>query len=78
MVKKATDPAIVRSIHVLGAILADLVEVTVEAEAIARKDDQNAAILLLDRIEPRLQAAGRPEWRNPRALSAVLARELVR
>lgn len=57
MVKKATDPAIVRSIHVLGAILADLVEVTVEAEAIARKDDQNAAILLLDRIEPRLQAA---------------------
>jgi hypothetical protein len=57
MAKRDADPAIVRSIHVLGSILGDLVEIAVEAEAIARKGDQNASISLLERIEPRLQAA---------------------
>jgi hypothetical protein len=57
MAERDVDPAIVRSIQVLGTILGDLVEVAVEAEAIARKGDQNASICLLERIEPRLQAA---------------------
>ena len=41
----------------LGNILGDLVEIAVEAEAIAHKGDQDASISLLERIEPQLQAA---------------------
>lgn len=55
--KRDADPAIVRSVHVLGIIFGDLVEIATEAEAIARNGDQNASISLLERIEPRLQAA---------------------
>jgi hypothetical protein len=40
MAKRVADPVILRSIHVLSAILGDFVEIAVEAEAIARRGDQ--------------------------------------
>jgi hypothetical protein len=51
------DPAVVKSLHVLGTVLGDLVEAVTEAEALAARGDQYASIALLEPIELRLQDA---------------------
>jgi len=51
------DPAIARSLHVLASMLGDMVEIVVEAEAMATKGEHKAATALLAQIEPRLHDA---------------------